>query len=130
AGTVAMTVVMLSWNYIILPMYMPFVTREFVWNYLFTFFLPFNLFGGIVNTSLTLLLYKPITSGLRMTRMLPPVPKSGKKAKVFSPGVIAASLFVLITCVLWAMAQQGVFDRTPDVDYNYMSAPYESNYED
>ena len=108
-GTLTMTAVMMLWNYIVVPLYMPHVTQEFVLNYLFVFFAPFNLFNGIVNSSLALLLYKPVTTGLRKSGLLPAPPKQEGKKKIFSPGVIAVSVFLIVTAVLWSLAMQGVW---------------------
>ena len=70
AGTVVMTVVMMLWNYIVTPGFMG-VPREQVVALLVPGFLPFNLFGGIVNSALVLLIYKPVSSALQRSGLLP-----------------------------------------------------------
>ncbi len=69
-GTVIMTVCMLLWNYLITPWYME-TPREVVADMLLPYFLPFNFLKGILNTAVTLLLYKPIMNALRRMNLLP-----------------------------------------------------------
>ena len=69
-GTVAMTVVMMLWNYFITPFYMG-VPRAVVVGMMLPVFLPFNLIKGILNASLTLLVYKSLANVLRKTHRLP-----------------------------------------------------------
>lgn len=58
-GWVCMIVVMLSWNYLITPIYMG-CSRETVVKLLLPAFLPFNLMKGGLNAAITMLLYKPV----------------------------------------------------------------------
>ncbi len=69
-GTVIMTVCMLLWNYLITPWYME-TPREVVAGMLLPYFLPFNLLKGVLNTAVTLLLYKPIMNALRRMNLIP-----------------------------------------------------------
>ncbi|MBQ8623628.1 MAG: energy coupling factor transporter S component ThiW [Oscillospiraceae bacterium] len=69
-GAVIMTAGMLLWNYLITPWYME-TPREVVADMLLPYFLPFNLLKGILNTAVTLLLYKPIMNVLRKAGLLP-----------------------------------------------------------
>ena len=64
AGTVVVTAVMLLWNYLITPIYMGY-PREAVAELLLPAFLPFNLLKGVLNSAITLLLYKPVVTALR-----------------------------------------------------------------
>ncbi len=68
-GTVTMTVCMLLWNYIATPIYMG-VSRDVVVGMLVPVFLPFNFFKGVVNSVVTLLIYKPIVRALRKTKLI------------------------------------------------------------
>lgn len=63
-GTAVLTCTMLLWNYLITPIYQG-VPREVVAAMLPTLFLPFNLAKGLLNTSVTLVFYKPIITALR-----------------------------------------------------------------
>lgn len=69
-GALIMTACMLLWNYLITPWYME-TPREVVAGMLLPYFLPFNLLKGILNTAVTLLLYKPIMNVLRRMNLVP-----------------------------------------------------------
>ena len=69
-GVVALTVVMVLWNYLITPIYMK-IPREVVVSMLPTVFFPFNLAKGGLNMAIILLLYKPVVTALRKAKLLP-----------------------------------------------------------
>ena len=69
AGSVAMLLAMMLWNYLIAPIYMGY-PREAVAKLLIPAFLPFNLLKSGLNAGFTFLLYKPITTALRRTGYL------------------------------------------------------------
>ncbi len=96
-GCILMTVGMLLWNYLITPLYMG-VPREAVAEMLLPVFLPFNLLKGILNLSITLLLYKPIVTTLRKTRLVPVSESSG--GRIGKKGILLMAAFMLITCIL------------------------------
>lgn len=105
-GCAAMTVVMLFWNYLITPIYMG-VSRDVVAGMLVPVILPFNLLKAGLNAAMTMLLYKPIVIGLRRSKMLPPSEGEGSgRVKI---GIILLSVFVLATCILFALMLNGVF---------------------
>ncbi len=60
---------MLLWNWLVTPLYMG-VPREAVVEMLIPIFLPFNALKVILNTILTLLIYKPVVRALRQTGLL------------------------------------------------------------
>lgn len=62
-GSLSMAVVMLLWNYYLVPLYMGY-SKETVVELLLTAFLPFNLLKGGLNMMITLFLYKPLTAVL------------------------------------------------------------------
>ena len=101
AGVVLMVCAMMLWNYIITPIYTGF-PREAVVKMLIPTFLPYNLLKGSLNAALTMLIYKPLSIALRKMRMLP---EADGKANI---GVILASLFAVITCVLLTLVFMGV----------------------
>lgn len=68
-GVVALTVVMLLWNYLLTPLYMG-VPRSDVAAMLIPIFLPFNLLKGVLNGLIALLIYKPIVNALRKVHMV------------------------------------------------------------
>jgi len=110
AGTVLMTGAMLLWNYIMTPIFMG-VPREVVVSLLIPFFMPFNVFSGVVNSVLVMLLYKPLTGALKAAKMMP---TPGKKESVNrGAAVVMISLFVGLSALLWTMAQQEIGPFAP-----------------
>lgn len=103
-ASLAVTAGMVLWNYLITPLYMQ-VTREQVAGMLLSVFLPFNLLKSALNSTLTVLLYKHVVTGLRATRLLPPS-ESGVSKKRHTPWVVA--LFVLVSLVLVLLAWKGI----------------------
>jgi len=69
-GIFFMTVIMLLWNWLVVPIYLG-MPREEIEPMLFTTFLPFNLIKGSLNTVLVILLYKPLVTALRKLRLIP-----------------------------------------------------------
>ncbi len=101
-GVVAMTVMMLLWNYIITPLYMH-VERDVVIKMLVPVFLPFNLIKGGINAALTMLLYKPTVTALRSANLAAPSPAGSEKSG-FSIGFFLLTLVILATFVLAFLA--------------------------
>lgn len=98
-GTVFMTIVMLAWNYLVTPIYMN-TPREVVAGMLIPAFLPFNLLKGVLNSALTMLIYKPLSNVMRKARVLPETQgtaSGGHMKKYAFVYVIAA--FVIATCI-------------------------------
>ena len=105
AGSVTMVAVMLLWNWLITPLYMG-VTRETVEGMLLPAFLPFNALKAGLNSALVLGLYKPLTSALRKTRLLPVANHAPRSKK---PGIYLFAGLLLITCILLLLVMQGKF---------------------
>ena len=103
-GCIAMTSIMLLWNYLITPLYIN-TSREEVAGMLLPIFLPFNLLKSGINAAAIMLLYKPLSKPLRHFA-LPST--SDPIEKRVNPGVIIVSLFVLISCVLIVLSIQGI----------------------
>ena len=101
AGVTALVIVMLLWNYLITPLYMPWVTRADIVAMLPTVFLPFNLAKGGMNMAATLLLYKPVVTALRRAGLVPP--SSGSQARKTSTGFLLFSFALLATFVTFAL---------------------------
>lgn len=107
-GTVAMTAIMLLWNYFITPLYLGF-PREAVAAMLIPVFLPFNLIKAGMNSALTMLLYKPVVVVLRKMGFVPPHRETLEKNKsMLHPGVILVSALVLATCILFVLVLKGI----------------------
>lgn len=92
AGCIAMTVLMLLWNYLITPLYMG-VSREAIAQMLLPVFLPFNLIKAALNTAFVLLLYKPVVTALRKLRL---VENSASGAKTKISIAVAVSIFAVV----------------------------------
>lgn len=104
-GTVVMTAVMILWNYLLTPLYMD-MPREKVIPLLTSAILPFNLVKGALNAGLTLLLYKPIVSGLRKACLI--APTKGQANKIGSLSITIISLLIIVTCVLLILVMNKV----------------------
>ncbi len=68
-GCIAMTAVMILWNYIMTPFYMG-VSREVVAPMLTTVFLPFNLVKGGLNAIFTVIIFIPLRYALTKARVI------------------------------------------------------------
>lgn len=101
---IAMTSIMMLWNYLITPLYMK-VPRETVVAMLLPAFLPFNLLKSVLNAGFTFLLYKPIISTLRKAGLVEP--SSNKESKKATGYIILAGM-VIITCILIILVMRGV----------------------
>lgn len=64
-GVIAVTGMMLLWNYLIVPLYMQGITRAAVVPMLASVFLPFNLVKSALNAAIVMMLYKPVSIALR-----------------------------------------------------------------
>ncbi|MCL2125642.1 MAG: ECF transporter S component [Oscillospiraceae bacterium] len=107
-GIVITVPVMLLWNYLIVPIYTSYITREAVIPMLASVFLPFNLLKYGLSAAITMLLYKPVRAALSKSQLLPAAPApAAAKAKV-NIGVILVSALVIITCVLLILSWQGI----------------------
>ena len=101
-GCIAMTTVMLLWNYLITPLYMGY-PREAIAELLIPGFLPFNLIKSGLNAGITLMIYKPVVTALRKSNLIPPSTGTGN-TKDSRFGYIFISTFILVTCVLSILA--------------------------
>ena len=95
-GLSCQVLIMMLWNYLIAPIYMGY-SREAVADLLLPAFLPFNLIKGGLNAALTMLLYKPVVTALRRSRLIEP--ENNEKIKIHT-GVLLAALFLIISCAV------------------------------
>jgi len=98
-GVLSVTAVMALFNYLIVPIYRGF-PRAAVVPMLLPVFVPFNLFKGIANAVLTILLFKPITTALLKEKLIEPAivgeRSTGIKWIFIAIGLIAIiAIFVL-----------------------------------
>lgn len=105
-GTLFTTAVMLLWNYLITPLYME-MPREQIAALLIPAFLPFNLIKGTLNTAIILLIYKPVVSALRRSRLIP-ASSSERDGRNNYIAITIIAAVVLATCVLTIMALNGI----------------------
>lgn len=104
AGVLAMTAVMILWNWLITPLYMG-VPREVVKGMLVPVFLPFNLVKGGINATLAMILYKPIVTTLRKAHLVEGS-EAGKRSTKW--GVLGVSAVLLVTFILFGLVLAGV----------------------
>ena len=104
-GALLATGGMILWNYLITPLYME-TTRQQVAGLLIPLFLPFNLLKTALNATLTMLLYKGISSALRAAKLLPPATQQTTGKKILP--VTFLSLLVLTALVLAMLAWKGI----------------------
>ena len=92
------TAFMLGWNYLIVPLYPPFIPRESVAKLLLPGFLPFNLLKSFINSGFVLLVYKPIINALRSIKLVErKATTSGLKSLVIS--ISAGAVLLLISAL-------------------------------
>ena len=106
-GVVALTVVMLLWNYLITPLYMG-VERDVVKDMLVPIILPFNLVKGGLNMALILVLYKPVVTALRKARLVPESQTILQNKGKVNAGFLLFSIALLATFVTIALVMMGI----------------------
>lgn len=108
AGTLLMTFVMVLWNYLITPIYMGY-PREAVVSLLLPAFIPFNLLKGVINSALTLIIYKPLVTALRKSRLWNSAAKSTENSsRKLNLGMTLTAALILISCIMVILVIQGV----------------------
>lgn len=106
-GVLVLTAVMLLWNYLITPLYMPNFTRADIAKLLPTVFLPFNLLKGVLNTLVIILLYKPVVTALRKAHLIPES-QSGVEGQKLNAGFLLFVSFLLATLVAVTLVLMGI----------------------
>ncbi len=107
-GTLLMTCFMLLWNYVLTPLYMN-QARADIAALLTPVFLPFNLLKGMLNSTITILLYRPLVRALRRAGLFPrstAVQHSSVAARVWL--YLGASLVLLLAAALVVLFQRGI----------------------
>jgi len=106
-GCILTTGVMLLWNYLLVPIYTPYISREVVKGMLVPTFLPFNLIKGFINLSAVMLVYKPVIGTLRRAGLVV-ASNAGKGKKDNTAVVVVVFSYILITCVLVVLIKSGL----------------------
>lgn len=105
SAVLAVTAVMLLANLFITPYYIGMTdigaARSAVVDMIPTLLLPFNLIKSVVNASLTLLIYKPVTAAFARMRLV--------EKKVYSKGAGTRSVILMLSCLGVAAAAVVVF---------------------
>jgi riboflavin transporter FmnP len=104
-GSVTVIVTMLLWNYLITPLYMMGTSRAQIADMLVPVFLPFNALKAGFNTTLTLLLYKPLVNALRRTGLIERKSPATGNSKI---GLYLFSAALLITFILLLLVWRGI----------------------
>ena len=107
-GVIALTAVMLLWNYLITPLYMTNFSRGDIAAMLPTIFLPFNLVKGGLNMALILVLYKPVVTALRKAHLVPESQTILQNKGKVNAGFLLFSLALLATFVTIALVLMGI----------------------
>ena len=105
-GSLAMTVVMLVWNYALTPLYMD-TPRADVAAMLVPVFLPFNLLKSGLNSAITILLYRPLVQSLRRVGLFPQSNSVANPARKGKLGVWLTAAVVLLGCIVWLLYLNG-----------------------
>lgn len=106
-GSIAMTAVMVLWNYLVTPFYMG-VSRKVVTDLLVPAIIPFNLIKSGLNTAVTLIIYKPLVTALRKINLIES--SETQEVKVTNSkkiGMFIFSFLLLATCILIVLVFQG-----------------------
>ena len=106
-GALAMTALMLLWNYFITPYYMGY-PREAIAAMLVPVFLPFNLIKGGLNAAITILVYKPVSKALKRAGLVEMTPGSAAPRKKSALGVSLIALLVLVSLIFIILIMRGI----------------------
>jgi len=99
AAVVSMVAVMLLANLFITPFYMK-VDRAVVVALLPTLILPFNLCKGVINAAITMIIYKPITTALKKSKLVEASSSSSKINVKTTVILMLSALAIVIASVL------------------------------
>jgi len=97
-AVLVMTAIMLVANIFITPFYMG-APRATVISMIPTLLLPFNLLKGIMNAAITIIIYKPITSALKRTRLVEASGTTDKK-KFLLLTLLALVVIIIATVII------------------------------
>lgn len=107
-GGALMAGTMMLWNYLVTPIYQG-VPRAAIAEMLLPVFLPFNLIKGLMNGSLTILLYKPVVEALRKANLAPQSDApTGGGIKSHSKAITAVTLFLVVSAIFLGLVLAGV----------------------
>ena len=100
-GFVSVIIVMTLWNIIITPIYMSIDRKILINTYLLAIVI-FNIVKTLINVAMVLLLYKPIVSALRATRLV--AAKTGKMSSKTTFIMLAiGAILLIISIITWIL---------------------------
>jgi riboflavin transporter FmnP len=102
AGIILMLPVMALWNYMLTPLFTQ-APRQAVSGLLLPAILPFNLFKGIYNAAITMILYKQLSKLLRRFKLAGTRPDSGVNKRLKSGVAVTAIFFLFVSAVLFTL---------------------------
>jgi len=114
AGSLTATAAMLLFNYIFVPIFFVDRPREMMAPMIMSVFLPFNLLKTSINSTIILMVYKPVVRALRRANLIPPsnaaVPVGGgaEQGGKLKPGLYLVTGFILATCILTVLSIRGI----------------------
>lgn len=111
AAVFSMTAIMLIANVFITPYYMG-AARSDVVAMIPTLLLPFNLIKGIVNAAVTMIIYKPITSALKKSRLVSHEGKETDRKKFLILSIVAAlALLAAVLVIIFILKGSFAFGK-------------------
>ena len=99
SGVLAMIIIMMIANIFITPFYMG-VSREMVVGLIPSLLLPFNATKSVLNAALVLLLYKPFTTALKATSLVPKGTHDKKMSPVYTIITAAVAVILLAAAII------------------------------
>lgn len=106
-GLVVVVPTMLLMNFLVVPLFMPFVTRSAVVGMLLPVFLPFNAIKYGLNAAIALMVYKPIVSALAAAGLFRPV-RGNTPHKIYVSVLLVAAFIVIglaLTIIIMQLTQ-------------------------
>ena len=107
-AVLVMSFIMIVANILITPFYMG-APRETVIKMIPTLLLPFNLLKGIMNAAITTIIYKPIKSALKRTKLTDSTANSTDKKK-FLLHTVLAIIIIIIAAIIIIFLLNGSFE--------------------
>lgn len=106
-GVLSATALMLLWNYFVTPYYMGY-PREAVAKMLLPVFLPFNLVKSVINATITMLIYKPISRALKRSGLIELQKSAALPKKKSATGASLIALLLLASCIFAVLIMRGI----------------------
>lgn len=106
SSIISVTTVMMIANIFITPHYLGATSAEVI-AYIPTLLLPFNLAKSIVNASVVLIIYKPVTNALRRIGLIKKSEQEGRRITIKTVVLIIVSLAVLSLAIAFIIIKMG-----------------------